>query len=282
MIQVVFVKWGKKYGPHYIKGLLAAIRRHTEEEIRPLCITDDPAGLPEDVTTVPFPDFGLPLDDLIGFGGCFPKLSIFAEGILEPDLKTIYFDIDTAVLGDVARLTELLDDHPCLYGLANHIVPTWRTPRLQKYTADGHFFINSSVMVFYPRRHGSIFTDFLEQYPEYLSKEKRNRKRPLPMISDERFISEHEKGSLRGIPFRLGGSFQNLYMGPMETTVKWFPWLMRERAGVVLTFHGEQLKPERVAGFVVGQEVRQNKFSTVWQHPQFTAYWTEILDGAEA
>ena len=173
MIQVVFVKWGNKYGPHYIKGLLAAIRRHTEEEIRPLCITDDPAGLPEDVTTVPFPDFGLPLDDLIGFGGCFPKLSIFAEGILEPDLKTIYFDIDTAVLGDVARLTELLDDHPCLYGLANHIVPTWRTPRLQKYTADGHFFINSSVMVFYPRRHGSIFTDFLEQYPEYLSKEKK-------------------------------------------------------------------------------------------------------------
>ena len=42
MIQVVFVKWGNKYGPHYIKGLLAAIGRHTEEEIRPLCTTDDP------------------------------------------------------------------------------------------------------------------------------------------------------------------------------------------------------------------------------------------------
>ncbi|PWG16171.1 glycosyltransferase family protein [Salibaculum griseiflavum] len=277
MIQVVLVKWGRKYDPRYIHGLLDAIRRHTARDLRVVCITDDATGLSPDIITRPFPDLGMPLQDMTAFGGCLPKLSMFAPAVLDPDLKTIYLDIDTGVFGDIGELVDLLDTHPCLHALPNHFLPHWRTPWLSWMTPEGCYFINSSVMVFRPGQHADIFTDFLDAFHKAYRPEIARKAMPLPLRSDERFISQHEKGKLRALPRSLAGSFKDLYMGPLDRILGTFPFLMKSRGRVALTFHGDALKPDLMAGFEPGQEIRQGGFRTRWRHPEFARYWADIL-----
>lgn len=278
-IQIVLVKWGRKYGPNYIKGLVRAIKRQTTRELRVVCITDDPTGLSDDIIIQPFPDLGIPLDEMSTVGGCLPKLSIFADGILRPGLKTIYLDIDTGVFGDFAELVDLLDRHPTFHALPNHFVPHWRTPWLSWMTPEGCFYINSSIMIFYPENHTDIFTDFMREFHlNYRHRHQRDTT-PLPLRSDERFISQHEKGKLRALPMSLAGSFKNLFMGPLDSFATTFPFLMKQRGRVALTFHSATLKPEKMMNFKTGQDIRAGKHRTIWKYPEFAGYWSDILSG---
>ena len=67
-LSVVCVKWGSKYGAHYVNKLRAAVRAHMAAELAFdfVCYTDDPVGLDAEVQT-------RPLDGMPGWDGWWLK-----------------------------------------------------------------------------------------------------------------------------------------------------------------------------------------------------------------
>jgi len=89
MIKIVVVKWGTLYDHRHINGMIDAIRSNTKEPMRIIAITDEPAGLYDDIIVQPFPELGLPFHKLTQ-RSCFGKLAMFSRGVLEPDLPTLF------------------------------------------------------------------------------------------------------------------------------------------------------------------------------------------------
>lgn len=286
MLQIVFVKWGERYGPDYVNGLKRSICENTQAKLKFVCITDNSVGLDEAIEIKAFPDFGLPFQDVLDYGGCIAKLAQFAPGIIDPDLDTLYFDIDTAVFGDVAKLAACLQGTPALHGLPNHFVPHWRTPWLSFLTPEKCFFINSSTLGYRAKDHHDLFTDFVEILPGNIAARAAGEKLPWQHEADERFISFHEHGKIRAFPKRLAASFQDVYMTPWEKMSAYQDSLSsvqeRRRNRVMLTFHGQQLKPEIIASLKAGELIKAGPLVTRWAYPEFSAYWRKILGQSEA
>lgn len=158
MIQLVFVKWGTAYDYRHINGMIDEIRRHTSSELRIVAITDQDIGLYDEIISIPFPDLGLPFSELTS-RSCFAKLSIFLPGVLQPGLKTIYFDLDTAILGNIEKLADFLKDKNDIYLISSQFVQFWKIRPLFKIIAPHAFYLaNSSAVVFYPERNYDLAT----------------------------------------------------------------------------------------------------------------------------
>ena len=44
-INVLVMKWGSLYGPHYVNRLYASVRRNLNRDFRFVCFTDDTSGI---------------------------------------------------------------------------------------------------------------------------------------------------------------------------------------------------------------------------------------------
>jgi hypothetical protein len=256
------------------------IKEKSQQNLEFICITDDDFGITKKIKAIDFPNFSVPMDALLHSGGCKPKLSVFCKDLKIENTPTIYIDLDTMVLGDIGKIAELQENQSALHGLPNHFIPHWRFPWLSWATPEKCFFINSSILSFYPRNHEDIFENFNIdiQTPQFL--DQKHPDTPWHMKSDERYISMHEKGKLRAIPSTMTGSFQDLYLTP-------FLWLsmiqnqashvIRRRTNrVALTFHGEEFKPEKIAQMEVGDLVSNGPLKTRWSYPEFSEYWQEF------
>jgi hypothetical protein len=271
MIQIVCVKWGTKYGADPVNRLLRAIARHTGTPFRFVCITDQPAGdYDPRVILKPFPAFSAPFETLKR--ACRLKLAIFAPGLLDPDLPTIYIDLDTMIRGDVQRIADELQRHPGVYMLQNHFIQWWPLGRYVRLVApERYYFGNSSVLAFVPAKYGFIYEEFnrrMASPPE-----------PLPkyLKSDERFISYIARDTVRVFPRRLAVKFAEEYMAPaafLEEVRKRLPWVAaRRRAFVAVTFVGNDFKPERLAALKKGDVVHYGKLTQRWDNDDFRDYW---------
>lgn len=280
MLQIVLIKWGSRYGPPHVNGLFRIVRDQTSAPLRCVCITDDGAGLDPEIAVVPFPDLGLPAEFLQT--GCLRKLSMFVEGVLEPGLKTLYFDLDTAVLGDARRLADCLDRARGIYMLSNHYVQHWRLrPLLRHVAPESYYFGNSSVLAYYPEDYGFLASDFVRAYPAVRAEAARTgRPKPKRYRTDERWISYRARDTARVFPNHLAARFQDSYMTPyfwMSALRDRLPWERQVRAQrVALTFSGKDNKPDRLARIADGDVVQKGGLKTRWHYPELKRYWAEL------
>lgn len=285
MLQMVLVKWGNRYGPPHVNGLFGIMRDGTAAEVRCVCITDDGAGLDPDIRIAPFPDLGLPPEFLNT--GCLRKLSMFARGVLEPGLRTLYFDLDTAVLGDVGRLAACLDRARGIYMLSNHYVPHWRLrPLLRHVAPESYYFGNSSVLAYYPEDYYFLAEDFAREIPAVRAEaERTGRPKPKQYRTDERWISYRARNTVRVFPNHLAARFQDSYMTPwfwMSALRDRLPWERRLRAArVALTFSGKDNKPDRLARIADGDVVQKGGLKTRWRYPELSRYWAELRERSQ-
>ena len=280
-LQIVFVKWGTAYTAAHVNGLLHAIRSRTGASLRVVCITDDGAGLDAQIDVRPFPDLGVPFDRLTT-SSCFGKISMFAQGILKPGLPTLFFDLDTAVMGDVALLAGCLERKRGLYMLKNHFLPIWRVDGLLRRLApEKYYFGNSSIMAFYPEDYHFIARRFGEEYPGVLERaEKTHEPVHSSFRTDDRFISYVARETVRVFPGHLAARFQDTYM----TFAYWmsalqdrWPGVRARRARrVALTFMGGQTKPRRLAVIQEGEEIEYGPLKTRWNYPELRDYWAGV------
>ena len=206
-MQVILVKWGTKYSASYVNGLRAAIERRSSTDIRFVCITDDGAGLDDGFIVRPFPNFGVPLPELTR--GCLPKVAMFERGVAEPGRPAVFIDLDSAVIGDMARLGAWIEQERVLHMLTRYAVPIWRVRGLAKALMPNRPYIgNTSVVGFYPEDHYQIFDSFMDELePTYRANGNSREGMGKRFIDDERWISWGARDELRVWPRDLATKF---------------------------------------------------------------------------
>lgn len=94
-MNVVCLKWGKKYGPEYVNRLYAAIARNTTMAFKFHCFTEDSAGINPDVVI-----HDLPFKNLEGW---WNKLYLFSKEMPITG-RIFYVDLDTVITGNLDQL----------------------------------------------------------------------------------------------------------------------------------------------------------------------------------
>ncbi len=100
-VNVVCMKWGALYGPHYVNRLKNMVRRHLPAPHRFCCLTDDAAGLDADVEALPIPPIRIdpPYENTP-----WRKLALYNARIGDLSGPTLFLDLDVVITGDIGPL----------------------------------------------------------------------------------------------------------------------------------------------------------------------------------
>jgi hypothetical protein len=225
------------------------------------------------VTLKPFPQFIAPFESLKG--GCRLKLSMFAPGILEEGVPTLFLDLDTLVRGDVAKIRDHLIKHPVIHLMKSHYIQWWPVQRwVGPVIGNKYYHANSSAVGFYPEKYHWVFDRFNQMVvgaPEEAESK--------TLRVDDRFISCVTRDSLRVFPTSLLAKFSGEYMSPThgcEAVRSHLPWVQaRRNSQVAITFAGADLKPDRLMRLTPGDEIRYKRLRARWNNTEFQDYWSD-------
>ena len=109
-VNVLCIKWGKKYGPEYVNHLHSMVSRHLTLPFRFICLTDDKTSIDpkievKDIPQVDFKDF----DERHpwSFGHGWLKLTSFASPLYDIVGTTLFIDLDVVIVDNINAFFEL-------------------------------------------------------------------------------------------------------------------------------------------------------------------------------
>jgi len=283
-LQIVCVKWGKKYSHLYVNAIVDEVLAHTEMDVSFVCFTDDEQGISDKVSIRPFPDFGVPIESMTNRGGSLPKMSMLIEGELKTGVPTLYIDLDSSIMGDIATLVDCLKKKRALYFLQRHAIPHWRIRGLVRYIAPQRYYLgNTAVMAFYVEDWQKIAEQFMLDFPVYLS----SRDTMDPIIrrlydeGNERIISHAARDVSRVFPADIAIKFTQEYMAPflwMALLKDRLPWVKRRRSRQpVISYQGDELKPIELIKARPGDLITYKHYKTRWSYDHISQYWKRLI-----
>lgn len=96
MVNVICMKWGRKYGPEYVNILKRMVGRNLSLPHRFVCFTDDASGLEDGVEVRPLPVCRVPDRPEIQ---AWRKISLFTPQLADLQGPTLFLDLDVVVTG---------------------------------------------------------------------------------------------------------------------------------------------------------------------------------------
>jgi len=97
-VHVLCLKWGNRYGPHYVNILYRSVARHLRRPFRFHCCTDDANGLDPSIDVIPFPpNPGVRR----GWPDVLVKLMVTQDGFGNLEGPTLFLDLDIVILDDI-------------------------------------------------------------------------------------------------------------------------------------------------------------------------------------
>lgn len=149
-VQVVCMKWGRKFGPEYVNRLHAMVRRHLTRPARFVCFTDDASGFEAGVEALPLPDVGWTEGvDVHGWR----KVGLFADALGDLTGDALFLDLDVLVVASLDPLFEHPGD-----------VVAIRDYRRIRVRGD-RFVGNTSVLRFPVGAYPEVLEDFRARFP---------------------------------------------------------------------------------------------------------------------
>ncbi|PKO70567.1 MAG: glycosyltransferase [Betaproteobacteria bacterium HGW-Betaproteobacteria-16] len=100
-VNVLCIKWGKKYGPEYVNKLHSMVGRNLKRPFRFVCLTDDAAGIDPQIEVKPIPAIGFDEFDQRKpwtFAHGWLKLTSFASPLYDLQGRTLFLDLDIVIL----------------------------------------------------------------------------------------------------------------------------------------------------------------------------------------
>lgn len=281
MIQIACVKWGTRYSAGEVNFMFETIRKYASEDVRFCCITDELDGnFDPEIRIQPLPEFPQPMEVMTA--GCIAKLAIFQKGLFEPGVPVIFFDLDTMIRGDVARLAKLIRKRRGINMMPNHHIQFWKIQNYIRPLLNGrYYFANSSLMGFFPEDAWFVFDEMMKAFAKPMDV------RPKKYATDERFVSCHATEILRVFPDTLAVKFADEFIfgkwPVLETIRKSMPWIKSRRDGLVaVTFVSGNLKPDKVAELKKGEVIYYKNRPYIWDNQEYTDYWKTALEWGEA
>ena len=108
MRQIVCMKWGTLYSADYVNRLYSMVRRNLSGDFRFVCLTDDPAGITNEVECFDCPEVDIPSRHC---NRGWRKVSLWAEHVegLEPG-DALFIDLDVVITGSLDEFFEVEGD----------------------------------------------------------------------------------------------------------------------------------------------------------------------------
>lgn len=156
MVTVVCARWFDAFPESYVRVLRNAVKANLPLEHRFICITDNPGGLDPGIESVQLPDMGIPLR--YQKSGCWPKISMFAPGLLPADVPTLFLDLDILIRQDLSPFFERIQTEPGLHALREWNPSLWNLAPLTLRPDRG---VQSSILGFIPKDCQQIYYDFI-------------------------------------------------------------------------------------------------------------------------
>ncbi|WP_051953501.1 hypothetical protein [Xenophilus azovorans] len=240
------MKWGTKYGPHYVNRLYGMVRRHLSGDFDFVCLTDDANGIRPEVQCMPIP----PLNIELAPGqrdGAWKKLTTFEADLHGLKGTALFLDLDVVVVG---RLDDfftqpgeflIIHDYPRFWRFGERIVG------------------NSSVYRFEIGAHADVLEHFRAHTEEMRAKYR----------NEQDYLSHylHAQGKLAYWPAAWCPSFK--YHGiPAWPTNYWKPPFVPKDARIVI-FHGECNPPDALEG------KRNKRFAHIEPATWVAEHWKE-------
>ena len=100
-VNVLCIKWGRKYGPEYVNKLHSMVSRHLSRPFRFVCLTDDATGIHSGIEVKPIPAVGFDEFDQRKpwtFGHGWLKLTSFADPLYDLTGRTLFLDLDIVIV----------------------------------------------------------------------------------------------------------------------------------------------------------------------------------------
>ena len=222
---ILCMKWGTKYGPHYVNRLYAMVRRHLSGDFNFVCLTDDASGIRPEVQCLPIP----PLNIELAPGqrdGAWKKLTTFEADLHGLRGTALFLDVDVVIVGSLDAFFE----QPGEFLIIHDYPRFWRFG--QRITG------NSSVYRFELGAHA----DVLAYFREHLDEVQANYRNEQTFLS--KFL--HRQGKLSYWPEGWCPSFK--YHGIPAWPANYWSEPFVPAGARIMIFHGECNPPDALAG----------------------------------
>ena len=162
MMNFICIKWGTKYGPHYVNNLYRMVQENYHNDFTFTCYTDDSTGLNCDTKDIPDID---PLHPKYWFGKenyCWDRskfLMFNSHNFLGYDGHWCFLDLDVIIQNDITDIHEL-----SLKPRLIHV--QWQNPNHKhdrKFIDIRGTYFSSSVMCWNKDQCEHIFWDAIEE-----------------------------------------------------------------------------------------------------------------------
>jgi hypothetical protein len=157
MATVVCFRWLDAFPASYVRILRNAVRANLSRRHRFICVTDNPRGLDRDIEAVHLPDMGIPLR--YRQKGMWPKIAMFAPGVLPPDEPTLYLDLDMVVRDNIDMFFDRVEEQRNIHALREWNPTLWSLLPIALRPDRG---VQSSILGFIPREQRHIYDRFMD------------------------------------------------------------------------------------------------------------------------
>lgn len=244
-VNIVTLKWGSRYGVHYVNNLYEGVGEHLHRPFRFICVTDNPSGLAEGIESYPIPDN----PGIAGWPNVFLKLLITADGFADMKGPTLFLDIDIAIIDDIDCFFDFLPGK-------NVIIHNWierRKSILRKRPAIG----NSSAFRFEAGKSQFICDTFMREKEAAVDRAK--------YPTEQAFLTYAMKERYWW-PEKWVRSFKRNCMHPFPLNLLMPPTLPKGTR--ILVFHGKPDPEEAVVGYK-GKRIHHHTRPAPW----VARYW---------
>lgn len=223
-VNVLCIKWGKKYGPEYVNTLHSMVSRHLQRPFRFVCLTDDVKGIAPQIETKPIPQVGFDEFDQRKpwtFGHGWLKLTSFANPLYDLAGPTLFLDLDIVIVDSLDPFFDLPGEFL--------VIREW-----DKSDGTG----NTSCYRYTIGAHADALQYLKQGYPK-VTQEVRN---------EQEFITGYlaKQGKLGYWPDPWCCSFKRHCMP--STLMSWFSESTIPAGARLIAFHGKPNPPDAIAG----------------------------------
>jgi hypothetical protein len=223
-VNVLCIKWGKKYGPEYVNKLHNMVGRNLKRPFRLVCLTDDAAGIAPQIEVKPIPAIGFAEFDQRKpwtFAHGWLKLTSFASPLYDLQGRTLFLDLDIVILDSLDPFFEQKGEFI--------VIKEW-----DKSDGTG----NTSAYIYTIGAHTDALDHLKNNYPASIA----------DVRNEQEFITGYlsRQGKLSYWPEAWCRSFKRhcLRRGLMG----WFAPPVIPPGARVIAFHGKPNPPDAIAG----------------------------------
>ena len=110
-VNIVTIKWGPKYGPHYVNRLYSAVERNLNRSFKFVCFTDDTRDIRSEVDVYPLPEIN---SKALNYLTKPYKIGLFTNNIGDLQGSYLFLDLNTVVVRSIDCFFDYLPSQFCI------------------------------------------------------------------------------------------------------------------------------------------------------------------------